>query len=312
MNLQQVNYVIAVTETGSYTAAAEKCFVTQSTLSTMISRFEEEIGIRVFDRKTKPVSLTNEGRQVIGQLKRISGEVQVLEELVQTLKGEMSGHLKIGIIPTVAPYILPQFLNDFVKKFPKITFSISEMVTANITEMLQKRELDIGILAGPFESDDLHEIPLFNEPFVLYDGSGSQTRKYASLDQLDLNNFWLLEEGHCLHTQVKRICDLDRCQNKENINFDFRAGSVDSLIRFVKMNQGITLLPYLATLDFSKREAEKVSPLPSPTPVRTISLMVHKHFVKKQILDLLKSEIQRKILPHLNHRAGKEKVVLPV
>ncbi|MFV0605745.1 MAG: hydrogen peroxide-inducible genes activator [Niabella sp.] len=311
MNLQQIYYILAVSETGSYTLAAEKCFVTQSTLSTMIARFEGEMKIQIFDRKTKPVSLTNEGISIITQLKLIAKEVTALGDLVQTLKGEMSGSLKIGIIPTVAPYILPEFLNGFVQQFPQMTFTVSEMPTGHIVEQLQKRELDIGVLAGPVEADTLDEIPLYNEPFVLYDGTKGKQKKYRSLDEIEMEKFWLLEEGHCFRTQVSRICDLDNCKHNSSLNFDFKAGSIDSLIRFVKTNNGITLLPYLATLDFLPEEIAKISLLPQPVPVRSISLLVHKHFVKTDILTLLQKEIQQKILPLLKTKK-REEVVVPV
>ena len=311
MNIQQINYILAVEELQNFGLAANRCCITQSTLSTMIGRFENEIGIKVFDRRTKPVSITKEGIAIIRQLKVISKEISVLNEEIQSLKGELSGELKIGTIPTVAPFILPEFLNDFAKKIPKVSISVSEMTTNTITELLAKRELDVGILAIPLETEDLLEIPLYNEPFVLYDCSKENIAKYSNIENIDLNKFWLLEEGHCLHTQVKSICDFESCHNKESINFDFRAGSIDSLIRFVKINKGLTMLPYLASLDFTTKEYKKITYLESPVPVRTIGLAVHKNFVKKQILDLMKSEIQDKILPLLNS-AKEERVISPL
>ena len=311
MNIKQIEYILAVSHLKSFGQAADKCFITQSTLSTMVGRFESEIGIRIFDRKTKPVSITKEGATIINQLRIIHREIIVLNELVQTVKGELSGELKIGVIPTVAPFILPEFLNDFTKKFPKIKFSVSEVTTETITSLLIERELDIGILAIPLEMETLTEIPLYNEPFVLYDCSKENIDDHASINNIDFEKFWLLAEGHCLHTQVKRICDFDHFQNKKGINFDFKAGSIASLIRFVKINKGITILPYLAALDFSPSEQTKISYFESPLPVRTIGLVVHKHFVKKQILNLLQLEIQDRILPLLNTNSN-EFVIAPL
>jgi len=308
MNIQQIKYILAVEELGSFSQAADSCFITQSTLSTMVGKFEKEIGIKIFDRKTKPVSITNEGQLIINQLKVISNEINLLDEKVQSLKGELSGVLKIGIIPTVAPYILPVFLNDFAKKFPNITFSVSEMNTDTISKLLKKRELDIGILAIPLNDDTFNELQLYNEPFVLYDCSKKKLRKFVNMEHLDFDKFWILEEGHCLQTQVRSICDLDNCKNNENINIDFRAGSIDSLIRFVKTNKGITMLPYLATLDFSQKENNKIAYFRSPVPVRTIGIVVHKHFVKKRILELMKNEIKKKILPLL--KSSRDEIVV--
>ncbi|MDN5202807.1 LysR substrate-binding domain-containing protein [Fulvivirgaceae bacterium BMA10] len=311
MNIQQIEYILAVKELGNFSLAAEKCCVTQSTLSTMIGKFEEEIGIKIFDRKTKPVSITKEGKTIIQQFGIISKEVDVLNEIIKSLKGELTGTLNIGIIPTVAPYVLPEFLNDFAEKFPNISFSVSEMTTNTITDLLLKRELDVGILAIPINLTDLVEIPLYNEPFVLYDCTEEAAESFVKMENIDFNKFWLLEESHCLNTQVKSICDLDNCKNQEGINFDFRAGSIDSLIRFVKINKGLTMLPFLASLDFTPREHKKVKYFQSPVPVRAIGLVVHKHFVKKQLLKLLQLEIQGKIVPLLNSSPN-ELVVSPV
>lgn len=309
MTLQQIEYILAVAEIRNFSRAAEKCYITQSTLSTMINKFENETGIKIFDRKTKPVSITKEGENIILQLKNIAKEIDALNETVQNLKGELSGKLKLGIIPTVAPFILPEFLNDFAKKFPKITISVSEMTTQTIIELILRRELDIGILAIPLNIRELKEFPLYNEPFVLYDCSKKRTKKYANIDDIDINKFWLLEEGHCLSTQVKNICDINNSTHRENVNFDFKAGSIDSLIRFVKVNKGLTILPYLASLEFSQQEYKKVTQFRPPVPVRTIGLAVHNHFVKEKILNLLKSEIKDKILPLL--KPVTDEIVVP-
>ncbi len=311
MNVKQFEYLLAVAELKNFGQAADKCCITQSTLSTMVGRFENEIDIKIFDRKTKPVSITKEGESIIQQLKIIHKEIGKLDELVQTEKGELSGDLEIGVIPTVAPFLLPEFLNDFTKNFPKIQFSVSEMTTETITELLTKRELDIGILALPLENELITEIPLYNEPFVLYDCTGENIESYTNLENIDFEKFWLLAEGHCLRTQATKICDFDKYRHKEGINFDFKTGSIESLIRFVKINKGITMLPYLASLDFSRKEHKKIAYFKPPVPVRTVGMVVHKHFVKKQILNLLKLEIQNRILPLLNPR-GEEYVIAPL
>jgi len=300
MNTRQFDYLLSVAEYKNFGLAANKCNITQSTLSTMIGRFEDEIGINIFDRKTKPVSITKEGIVIINQLKRIVNEIDVLEELTQTIKGELVGEIKIGIIPTVAPFVLPEFLNDFTKNFPNINFIVSEMTTDLIVNLLERRELDIGILAIPLKRDLLQELPLYNESFFLFDcREGVKVRKRGNLEKIDFEKFWLLEEGHCFHTQVKRICDFNIDKAKEGINFDFKAGSIESLIRFVKKNKGITMLPYLSSLTFTEEEQQKITLFKPPVPVRTIGLITHKHFVKKNILSLLHIEIRNKIVPLL-------------
>lgn len=298
MNTKQYQYILAVAELKNFGLAADKCFISQSTLSTMIGRFEDEIGIRIFDRSTKPISITQEGKELIAQIKLIGREIKVLDEKIQGIKGECIGELKIGVIPTVAPYLLPEFLNGFAKHYPKMKFDVSEMTTDQILELLESRELDVGILALPLENKNLVEIPLYNEAFVLYDCSNSTKNTYADLKTLDYSNFWLLAEGHCLHNQVYKLCDWP-VQANERVNFNFKAGSIESLIRFVKLNKGISLLPYLATRGFPEKEAKKLSYFKEAVPVRTIGLLTHQHFVKKQVLEFMKEEIQAKILPLL-------------
>lgn len=293
MNIRQYEYILAVAELKNFGLAAEKCFITQSTLSTMINKFEAEIGIKIFDRKTKPITITKEGDEVLTQLKIVQKEILVLKETVQSIKGEMVGDVKIAVIPTVAPYILPEFVNDFTAKFPKINFSVSEMITHHIEKQLVNREIEIGILATPLHHKDLIEIPLYQEPFYLYNCSGNTKKHIQTLDEVDFSKFWLLSEGHCLHWQFNSLCDMHR--KTDHTNFDFKAGSIESLTRFVKMNKGITLLPKLACLNLPEPEQKKLTKIELNGPTRNIGLVVHRHFTKKRLLNELQHEIIDKI-----------------
>lgn len=307
MSIQQYKYINSVAELRSFGLAAQKCFVTQSTLSTMIGKFESEVGIKIFDRKTKPVTVTQEGEKLLEQIKIILKEVENLEEVVKRLKGEVSGAFKIGIIPTVAPYILPMILNKFAKRYPKLQFSISELTTDIIIDKVITRDLDIGIAALPLENDLLVEYPLYEEEFVLYDCFSEKTAPTVTVEQVNQDKLCLLADGHCLNNQVINFCDIDFRNSNSVINFDFRAGSIDSLIRFVKQSQGITLLPYLSILDFREEDKKRVSLFEANIPARKIGIVTHQHFVKKQILELLQTEIQEKIRPLMRSaQIGKE------
>ena len=294
MNFQQIDYILAVKDMGNFLDASESCHVTQSTLSTMIGRFEKEVGISIFDRHFKPVKVTKEGEILIQQLRIIKKEVETLAELRDSLKGELKGDVSIGVIPTIAPYILPGFLNNFAKQLPDLQFSVSETPTKSIVESLKKRELDIGILALPILDSDLIEIPLYHEPFVLYDCSNKPLPQSPTLSDIDIDRLWLMEEGHCLSQQVIQICDLDKNTNNNRMNFKFRAGSVDSLIRFVKMNEGVTLLPLQATEEFTKEERQRIRRFQSPEPSRSVGMIVHKHFVKQKLLEEISKQIKQK------------------
>lgn len=295
MNIQQMQYVLAVAEQRHYEQAAEKCFVTQSTLSTMISRFEDEIGIKIFDRRKKPVELTTEGQALVVQMRVIMSDIDQLKELTKELKGEISGNLTLSVIPTVAPFLLPLFLQDFATKFPQLHITVKEETTGEIMRKLKSRDLDIGIASIPLDDRELQEIKLYDEPFVFYDAAG-KPKKETNIGSLDAGKLCLLEEGHCMRTQVLKLCDIKKNKNKSStLNFDYKAGSIDSLLRFVKSNKATTLLPQLCTVGMPASENKHISKFASPVPYRSVGIVVHQHFVKRKILDILKNEIEEKV-----------------
>ncbi|MEN8839233.1 MAG: LysR substrate-binding domain-containing protein [Flavobacteriales bacterium] len=304
MTLQQIKYVLAVAKYAHFETAAESCFVTQSTLSTMINRLEEEMGIFIFNRKTKPVTITKEGRKLIEQMRVVQHEFEALDNLTQELKGEMVGELRIAIIPTIAPYLLPLFLADFANQFPKVKMIVSEMTTANIQSSLKNRAIDVGILAIPLVDSQLDEVEVYEEPFLVYDCSSHKIPKSTSVSELDFSNLWFLEDGHCLSTQVKQICELSADSPTKGVNFQFKAGSLDSLMRFTKANNGITILPYLLSSELKESEKERLIPFANPVPVRKVGLITHKHFVKKKLLVEMEKTIKKSVselLPQLKN-----------
>lgn len=298
MNIRQFEYVLAVAKYRHFEMAAEKCFATQSTLSTMISRFEKELNISVFDRKKKPIGLTAEGELIISQLKKIVREIEHLEELKQEIKGEVKGQLSISVIPTIAPFLLPRFLQGFAKGFPDLEIQVREQTTEEIIRNIKRRELDVGILSIPVEDKELKELTLYDEPFVFYDAA-EVLNPELTIDQLDVGNLCLLEEGHCMRTQIINLCDMHKKQLHQMLNFEYKAGSIDSLMRFVKANQATTLLPHLATIDMNSEELGHVRTFIDPVPYRTVGIVVHRHFVKKNLLKRLQSSITKVIDPLL-------------
>lgn len=295
MNIQQFQYVLAVVDSKNFEEAAERCFITQSTLSTMIGRLEDEIGIKIFNRKTKPVSVTSEGEVIINRLRIVLNEIDSLNNVVQELKGKMVGELKIGIIPTVALYLLPLFLTKFAHRFPNVTIIIKELTTTQIQQELKIRTLDIGLLALPLHDDELIEQELYSEPFLAYDCRGEKSRSKISVNNLDYSKLWLLQEGHCLRTQVYQICELSNQNPKSNVNFEFESGSMGSLLSFTKASKGITIIPYLASVDFSAEDKANLIEFKDPVPVRSVGLLTHKFFVKKQLLKALQEIIKESV-----------------
>jgi len=310
MNIQQLEYIEAVKDLQSFEKAADRCFVTQSTLSTMVSRLEKELGIILFDRKTKPITVTREGEEVIRQAQTILREIGNLRQLVGSLKGDIEGEIRISAIPTVASFLLPLFLKDFISQHPRVQFTINEAITERIISDLTRRAVDIGILSTPIDHPELQEISLYREPFLLLDGENVNVHQEAvDIDTLDASRLWLLEEGHCLRSQVKKLCAL-REEQSFSLNMEYRAGNIDTLKRFVKLNGGITLIPHLATLDFTEREKAHLWTFREPVPVREISLVVHQHFIKKGILEQLKQAILTTVAPLISH-VRQERVLTP-
>ncbi|MBI3219789.1 MAG: LysR family transcriptional regulator [Bacteroidetes bacterium] len=292
MNLQQLEYIVAVDTLKHFSAAAAKCNVTQPTLSMMIQKLEEELDVKIFDRSKQPVQTTEIGQTVIDQARMILGEAGNLKKLVAQQKGTISGELRIGIIPTLAPYLLPLFLNQFLKKYPLLKLKISELTTDQIIERLNAQHLDAGILATPLKNPTLQELPLFYEQFVVYASQAEKMmkKKYLLAADIDVNRLWLLEEGHCLRSQVVNLCELKR---KEALlqNLDYEAGSIETLRKMVDLNNGITILPELALRDLTKSQLKNIRYFKSPAPVREVSIVTYRYFVKYHLIEALKKEI---------------------
>jgi len=288
MNFQQLQYIISVDETRHFADAAKKCFVTQPTLSMMIQKLEEELGVMIFDRKQKPIVPTSNGEKIIEQAKVILNQKNLLFEIIQQERETLEGDLHLGIIPTIAPYLLPLFIKSFTTKFPQINLIAEEINTETIISKLKKGTLDIGILATPLLEDNIMETPIYYEEFYLY-GTQNFDKKYILPEEVNLNQLLLLEEGHCLRSQVLNLCQL---KEKVNSNFSYKSGSLETLKRLVEKNQGITILPELAIKNVDKK---RIIPFEAPSPVREISLVTHKSFIKKKVFDSLLEEIQKHI-----------------
>jgi len=301
---------MALVETGSFSKAADLCFVTQSTLSTMVRKLEDQIDLIIFDRKSKPIILTPEGEALIGQLKVIYYEFENLNELVQETKQEFNGTFKIGIIPTIAPFLLPLFLDRMIKAYPNVKFSIDEITTNEIVNKIKLRELDVGILSLPLDEKGINQKSLFVEDFLIYDAYGhSDSKKKYKIKDIDVNRLWLLEESHCLTSQIEKICHL-RKNRKLSHNLVYNSGSILSLLELVKINNGITLLPRLATIKNKLIDDKYLHTIENPIPVRDIGVITPSNFAKKRFLNMLEQEITNAVKPILS-KLKKVKVIKP-
>lgn len=292
MTLTQLEYIVALDNYRHFAKAASACFVSQPSLSMQVQKLEDEIGVSLFSRTNFPIEPTEVGMLVIAQAKKILAEVSHIPQLINQHKKILSGTIKLGIIPTLAPYLLPLFLHSFITKYPDVQLTITELTTDKIVSGLRNGTLDAGILATPLQIDGMEEDVLFYEEFVAYVSRKEKLfkKKFLLADDIDVNQVWLLEEGHCLRSQVINLCALQKSSAMEK-HFQYETGSIETLKRFVELHEGITLLPELATLDLSASKKQLLRYFKTPAPVREISIVTQKSFIKRKLLDLIKSEI---------------------
>ena len=290
MTLTQLNYTLAVAEEGNFTKAAEKCFVTQPTLSMQVQKLEEELTIKLFNRNTKPISLTPIGLKVIEQAKVILKEAKRMDDVVTSEKGIIGGDFRIGIIPTVMPTLLPLFLSTFIKKFPKVNLKIEELNTASIIEELKNGKLDAGIAATPLDNPKLIEKPLYYEPFVGYipENHSLSKLKYLSVEDLEKIYILVLEDGHCFREHVLKLCQT----TKSLSTFNLKSGSFETLINLANDGMGMTLLPYLQTKSLSEENKKNLKSFKSPEPAREISIIYSTNQLKVPVIESLITVIE--------------------
>lgn len=300
MTLAQLYYIVAVDNFRHFAIAANHCFVTQPTLSMQIQKLEEELGVIIFDRSKQPVVPTDIGTKILKQSRIILYESERLQNIIDSETGEFKGTLKIGIIPTIAPYLIPLFLDTFVKKYPGIELTIDEITTKEILRGLNKDLLHVGILALPVNLPDYIEQTLYYEPFVAYISKKHVLYKKEKIDIEDLSrdDLLLLKEGHCLRGHALKICKSSEREWRENERkILFESGTIDTLKKLVEQNFGITLLPYLAVKDIeNKEQLSLVREFNPPVPKREVGLVFSKAFLKRHFINALAEEII-KVIP---------------
>ena len=291
MTITQLKYVLAVAEHQNFTTASEKCFVTQPTLSMQIQKLEDQLGVIIFNRKKKPIQLTPIGVKIIEQAKVIVDESNRINDIVDQQKGFIGGDFKLGVIPTIIPTLLPLFLKSFIKKYPKVNLRIEELTTEEIIKKLTDGHLDAGIAATPLENEAIKERVLYYEPFVGFvnDSHRLSSEKKLSVDTLNIDDILLLEDGHCFKDSILNICSALKVGNSNH--FKLESGSFNTLIKLSKEGLGMTLLPYLHTLDLKENDKKYLREFNAPTPSREVSIIYHKSQLKIQLIEALKTTI---------------------
>ncbi|MGW1456323.1 LysR family transcriptional regulator [Salegentibacter agarivorans] len=291
MTITQLHYVLAVAEHKNFTKAAQKVFVTQPTLSMQIQKLEEELDVQIFDRTKKPIQLTETGEKIVQQARNIVNESDRIKDIVDQQKGFVGGIFKLGVIPTVMPTLLPMFINNFIKKYPKVKLKIEELNTDAIIERLREGHLDAAIAATPLELQGIKENVLYYEPFVGYIPNSHRLHKKEKIEinDLDIDDMLLLEDGHCFKDGILNLCKSSR--NYDDDHFQLESGSFETLIKLANEGLGMTLLPYLHTLDIKDSEKKNLRMFADPVPAREVSLIYNRSELKMQIIEAIQSTI---------------------
>lgn len=305
MTFIQLEYIVALDRLRHFTLAADHCHVTQPTLSMQIQKLEEELGITIFDRSKQPVIPTATGVDIIAKARHILAQRDALRELIEYKKGTLTGELRIGIIPTLAPYLLPLFIQQFAQQHAKVKVIVSEMTTDGIIHSLQEGVIDAGILVTPLQQKGIKEYVLFYEEMLVYVSKKNALyqKHYVLAQDIDPNKLWLLEEGHCFRSQIENLCEL-RKQSRAGSHFDYETGSIETLRRMVDLNDGITIMPELATVGMPAKQLQFIRRFKNPVPVREVSLVVQRDFVKKRLVDALRESVIRSVPEKIRKNKG--------
>ena len=289
MTITQLKYTLAVAEHGNFTTASEKCFVTQPTLSMQVQKLEEELGVTIFNRSTKPLQVTEVGEKVLNQARKIIEESTRMNDVISEEKGIIGGTLKVGIIPTVTSTLLPLFLNIFTKKHKNVDLKIEEFNTETIVQKLDDNSIDCAIAATPLSNDKVIERPLYYEPFVAYvpKHHSLSGNKYLEIDDLTNGDLLILQDGHCFRNQVLNLCSLEDL----NKQYELKSGSFETLINLSNNGPWMTIIPYLHSNNLSQKNIENIIPFQDPAPAREISMIYSKSQLKLPVINALMSNI---------------------
>lgn len=292
ITLTQLEYIVAVDTFRHFGKAAEHCFITQPTLSMQIKKLEEDLEVVIFDRSKQPIIPTDVGIRIIEQSRIILQDAESINNIVKDHKNLISGELKIGIIPTLAPYLLPLFIGNYKRRYPNILITVEELTTENIIDQLNRDLLDVGVLVTPLKEDRITEKPIFYEEMKLYIHEKHPLAGKAGIKVKDiaLPEIWLLSDGHCFRHQVINLCSF-KGSSGEELPFHFEAGSLETLMNIIDKEGGLTLIPELAAFVLPAERSGHVHSFSDLTPLREVSLVHSRHFAKNKLIELLWKEI---------------------
>ena len=307
MTLTQLEYIVALDTHRHFVQASEKSFVTQPTLSMQVQKLEEELGVKIFDRTKQPVIPTEIGIRIIAQARIILREANMIQHLIDDQKDSLTGELRIGIIPTLAPYLLPSLFKTMREKYPQLHLVVKETITEEVVKELKSNRLDCGLVVTPLQDASIKEDILFYEELFVYVSrkNALYDKKYVLANEIDPDQLWLLEEGHCFRSQVLNLCEL---RKSSDFHFKYETGNIETLKRMVDKSDGITILPELAVMEFSKTQLKLVKRLKEPSPAREVSIVTHRNHIKEKHIKTLREEILN-IVPKRMQKLQSKKIV---
>lgn len=308
MTLQQFEYIVALEKFRHFTKAAEHCNVTQPTLSAMIQKLEDELDVKIFDRSQQPIAPTAAGLLVIKQAKEALVQAEQIKNIVQEQKQDVAGKFTLGILPTIAPYLLPRFISALTKKYPKLELRIAELKTHEIKRALLNGDIDAGVLADIEDLEEYNISHLFYEQYLAYVSKSCPLYEKQVVKSSDLQNhqLWLLDEGHCFRDQMVKYCQLKSAQDSQ---MTYSLGSIETFMRMVESGCGVTFIPWMAVQQLSDSQKELVRPFAIPIPSRRLVMATNKNFIRHTILSAIIEEIQASV-PKAMHSLATSQVAL--
>ena len=294
MTLQQLEYIVAVYRTRHFVKAAEACGVTQPTLSAMIQKLEAELDVKLFERSSQQVMPTAIGKVVVEQAWKVLNRARKLKDIVAEEKKSLTGTFRLGILPTIAPYLLPRFFPRLMRENSSLEIRVVEMKTADIRRAIDRGEIDAAVMVDTGDLDDYALTTLFYEQFLAYVSPSDQLSAKKSIKTSDLSNelLWLLDEGHCFRDQLVKYCQLKAAKTSQSA---YSLGSIETFMRIVENGQGVTFIPELATMQLTPTQKELVRPFAIPIPTREVVMATSKSFVRQSLLDMIVGQIRKSV-----------------
>ena len=294
MTLQQLEYIVAVYRTRHFVKAAEACGVTQPTLSAMIQKLEAELDVKLFERSSQQVMPTAIGKVVVEQAWKVLNRARKLKDIVAEEKKSLTGTFRLGILPTIAPYLLPRFFPRLMRENSSLEIRVVEMKTADIRRAIDRGEIDAAVMVDTGDLDDYSLTTLFYEQFLAYVSPSDQLSAKKSIKTSDLSNelLWLLDEGHCFRDQLVKYCQLKAAKTSQSA---YSLGSIETFMRIVENGQGVTFIPELATMQLTPTQKELVRPFAIPIPTREVVMATSKAFVRQSLLNMIVGQIRNSV-----------------